>query len=122
MAYALANLSRNLLAGLRLACFMRVDRLAFRIDLVQVLLLFLLSALIDVVGDYFRALPPREFAIEGAGAELYSGAVLMLTSALIAVLNRQRQLALALPVLVLSALPLVQALHYVPSWFALPDG
>ena len=38
--YALANLLRNLRAGLRLACFLRVERLAFRIDLAQLLLLF----------------------------------------------------------------------------------
>src|SRR5262245_588760 len=120
MAYALANLLRNLAAGVRLALFMRVDRLAFRFDLVQVLLLFVVSALIDIVGDYFRAVPPREFAIEGAGPELYSAAVLLLASALIAVFNRQRQLGLSLPVLALSALPLVPTLHYVPSWFAIP--
>jgi len=116
MAYAFATLLHNLRAGLRLACFLRVDRLSFRIDLAQILLLFVLSALIDGVGDYFRATPPREFAIEGLGPELYSGALLLLVSALIAIFNRQRHLALAIPVLVLSSLPLVQIIHYVPSW------
>ena len=81
MAYAFANLLRNLRAGLRLACFLRVDRLAFRIDLAQLVLLFVLSALIDIIGDFFRAVPPREFAIEGLGPELYSGALLLLASA-----------------------------------------
>src|SRR6187200_1867780 len=103
MAYAFATLLHNLRAGLRLACFLRVDRLSFRIDLAQILLLFVLSALIDGVGDYFRATPPREFAIEGLGPELYSGALLLLVSALIAIFNRQRHLALAIPVLVLSS-------------------
>ena len=59
MGYALGNLSRNLIAGLRLALFMSVDRLRFRFDVAQVLLLFLLSAIIDVAGDYLRAAPPR---------------------------------------------------------------
>src|SRR4030095_3719275 len=114
MRYAIANLWRNLCAGLRLACFRRVDRLAFRVDLVQLLLLFALSAVIDFIGDWFRAAPPREFSLQGAGSELYGGAVLLLASALIALFNRQRHVALALPVLVLASLPLVQALHYLP--------
>jgi hypothetical protein len=118
MAYALRNFRRNLVAGLRLACFLRVDRLAFRIDLAQVLLLFALSAAIDVVGDYLRAAPPRQFAIDGLGSELYSGGVLLLAAALIALANRQRQLVLSIPLLVLAALPIVQIVHYVPSWFA----
>ena len=108
MGYALGNLSRNLLAGLRLALFMRVDRLRFRFDVAQILLLFLVSAIIDVVGDYLRAAPPREFMIEGAGSELYSAALLLLGTAIIAVLCRQRQLAMSIPVLVLASLPIVQ--------------
>jgi len=52
MRHALADLLRNLRAGLRLACFRPVDRLAFRLDLPQLLLLFLMSALIDVVGGW----------------------------------------------------------------------
>ena len=117
--YAIGNLSRNLLAGLRLALFMPVDRLRFRFDVAQVLLLFIVSALIDVVGDYLRAVPPRQFAIEGAGSELYSGALLLLAAGIIAVLCRQRQLALSIPVLVLAALPIVQIVRYVPSWLGL---
>ena len=116
MGYALGNLSRNLLAGLRLALFMRVDRLRFRFDVAQILLLFLVSAIIDVVGDYLRAAPPREFMIDGAGSELYSAALLLLGTAIIAVLCRQRQLTMSIPVLVLASLPIVQLLHYVPSW------
>jgi hypothetical protein len=119
MGYALGNLSRNLIAGLRLALFMRVDRLRFRFDVAQLLLLFLVSAVIDIVGDYLRATPPREFAIEGAGSELYSAALLLLCAAIIAVLCRQRQLTLSLPVVVLASLPIVQILHYVPSWLVL---
>ena len=114
MRYAFANLWRNLCAGLRLACFRRVDQLAFRVDLVQLLLLFALSAVIDAVGDWFRAAAPREFSLLGAGSELYGGAVLLLASALIALFNRQRHVALALPVLVLASLPVAQALHYLP--------
>lgn len=114
MRYALANLWRNLCAGLRLACFRSVDRLAFRVDLVQLLLLFALSAMIDLAGDWFRAAPPREFSWHGAGSEFFAGALLLFASALIALFNRQRHVALALPVIVLASLPVVQALHYVP--------
>ena len=114
MRYALANLWRNLCAGLRLAGFLRADRLAFRIDLVQLLLLFALSTAIDVAGDWFRVAAPRTFSELGAGPEFYAGALLLLASALIALFNRQRHVALALPVIVLAALPVAQALHYLP--------
>ena len=48
MTHALTDLRRNLVAGLRLALFMPVTRLAFRIDLTQLLLLFVASAAIDI--------------------------------------------------------------------------
>jgi hypothetical protein len=114
MRYALVNLLRNLLAGLRLACFLPVNRLAFRFDLTQLLLLFVLSAAIDFVGDWFRAAPPREFSWLGAGPEFYSAGMLLLTSVLLALVNRQRRIALALPIIALSSLLLLQSVHYVP--------
>ena len=123
MGYALGSLLRNLLAGLRVALLMHVDRLRFRFSVGQVLLLFLVSAIIDIVGDYYRAVPPRSFAIEGLGSEIYSGGLLMLGAAIVAVLARQRQLVLSIPLVVLASLPFVQILHYVPSWLALgPDA
>jgi len=112
MRHAVADLLRNLRAGLRLASFRPVDRLAFRVDLPQLLLLFLLSALIDLVGDALRVDAPRAFSLFGAGAELYSGALLLFTAALVALLNRQRDLALTIPVLVLASIPAVQVLQY----------
>ncbi|MEO8508543.1 MAG: C13 family peptidase [Betaproteobacteria bacterium] len=121
MGYALSNLLRNLGAGLRLACFMRVERLAFRVDLVQLLLLFALSAAIDIAGDWFRAAPPREFSLLGAGPELYAAGLMLLTSALIALSNRQRHIALSLPVIAYASFPLVQAIHYLPFLVA-PGG
>jgi len=69
MHHALANLIRNLRAGIRIACFLPVSRLAFRIDIAQAMLLFLLSALIDVAGDYLRVAPPHTFVPAGAGAD-----------------------------------------------------
>ncbi len=123
MGYALGSLLRNLLAGLRVALLLSVDRLRFRIGIGQLLLLFVVSAVIDVFGDYYRAVPPRSFAIEGLGSEIYSGGLLLLGSAIVAVLVRQPQLALSIPLIVLASLPLVQILHYVPSWLALgPDS
>lgn len=114
MHYALVNFLRNLGAGLRLCTFRRVARLDFRIDYTQLLLLVLLSAGIDIAGDWFRAVPPRLFSWLGAGSELYAAGLLLLTSALIAIANRQRQAALAIPVIALASLPVVQAIHYVP--------
>ncbi len=67
MRLAISSLYRNLLAGLRLSLFLPVTRLQFRIDLVQLLLLFVFSALIDVAGDWSRTVPPRELSLLGAG-------------------------------------------------------
>ncbi len=51
LAYALNSLLRNLLAGLRVAFFLPVTRFAFRVDLVQIVLLFVVSAALDVARD-----------------------------------------------------------------------
>ena len=120
MRYAIGSLLRNLGAGARLASFRRVDALAFRIDVPQLLLLFVLSALIDVAGDWFRAAEPRAFSSLGAGPELYSAGLLLLGSAVIALINRQRHVVLALPVIAMASLPLVQVIHFLPH--VLPPG
>ena len=118
MRYALTSLFRNLVAGLRLALFMRVDRNAFRIDLVQLLLLFVFSAAIDVAGDWFRTGPERMFSLFGFGTELYSAAMLLLASAVLALIFRQLALALAIPVIVLASVPIAQTLNFLPPIFA----
>ncbi len=82
-----------------LALFLPVTRLAFRIDLPQLLLLFVVSAAIDVAGDWLRTGDGREFSLFGAGTELYSGALLLLVSAILALAFRQRALVLAIPVM-----------------------
>ncbi len=51
----------------------------------------------------------REFSLLGAGTELYSGAALLLIAAVLALAFRQRTLALAIPVIVMAAVPIVQA-------------
>ncbi len=114
MRFALVDLLRNLGAGFRLACFLRVDRLAFRVGPAQLLLLFALSAAIDIAGDWLRAPSESDFSLLGAGSELNAAGLLLLTSALIALLNRQRHVAMALPVIAFASLPLLQALHYAP--------
>jgi hypothetical protein len=113
MRLALTSLARNLVAGLRLALFLRVTRLAFRIDLAQLVLLFAFSALVDVGGDWLRTADDREFSLLGFGTELYSGALLLLVSAILALLWRQRTLALAIPVIAMASVPLVQALNFL---------
>jgi hypothetical protein len=113
MRLALISLVRNLVAGLKLALFLPVTRLAFRIDLPQLLLLFVVSAAIDVAGDWLRTGEGREFSLFGAGTELYSGALLLLVSAILALAFRQRALVLAIPVLVLASVPVGQTLNFL---------
>ena len=113
MRYTLASLLRNLVAGARLSLFMPVTRLAFRIDLPQLLLLFFFSAAIDVAGDWFRTGPARQFSLYGAGTELYTGGLLLLVSAVLALMFRQRTLALAIPAIVLASVPIAQVLNFL---------
>ena len=115
MPNEIAQLGRNLIAGLRLALFLHVSRLAFRIDVVQLLLLFALSALLDFCADWVRYGPDAYFSWFGAGNELFAGGLLMLTSALLALAFRQRALMLAIPVLALAAYPVLQVALTVPS-------
>jgi len=122
MRYAVASLARNLVAGLRVALFLPVSRLAFRVDLTQLLLLFVVSALLDMARDALRVGPDRVFSLLGAGSEFFSAGVLLAIAALIALAFRQRRIALSLPVIVLASLPAVQVALELPSAlaFALP--
>ena len=115
MRNELAKLRRNLAAGLRLALFMPVSRLAFRIDVAQLLLLFVVSALIDVAADWIRYGPDAYFTWYGAGNELFAGGLIMLLCASIALAFRRSDLAVAIPVLALSAFPAMQVLLTVPA-------
>lgn len=117
MTHALTDLRRNLIAGLRLALFMPVTRLAFRIDLAQLLLLFVASAAIDIATDWVRFQPDARFSLLGAGGEFFTMSVLLLAAAAQSLLFRQRSLALAIPVLALAAYPINQLVHIAPYVF-----
>lgn len=116
-------LARNLAAGLRVALFLPVRRLAFRIDLPQLLALFVVSALVDVAADAMRYGDGAAFSWLGLGNEIYSGGILILSSALIALLNRDRALALAIPVIALATFPVLQLANGL-SWqeLGVPDA
>ncbi len=115
MRHHCANLARNLAAGLRLAFFLPVARLAFRIDLVQLLLLLVVSAVIDIGVDWVRYGAHGYFTLFGLGNEIFSAGLLLLTAAVLAVAFGQRVLGLALPVLVLAGFPLLQILRVMPD-------
>jgi len=126
MRYTFASLGRNLLAGLRVALLMPVSPLAFRVDLAQVVLLFVISALLDVARDWLRTGPDRVFSLLGAGTEFFGAGLFLFLAALIALLYRQRAMTMTLAAIALSALPLLQiALELplvadyvtVPSWY-----
>src|SRR5512132_3133025 len=115
MLHELTKLGRNLAAGARLAFFMPVSRLAFRIDLAQLLLLFVLSALLDIGVDWMRFRPDARFSWFGAGSEFLAAGMLLFCSAVLALLFRQHALALAIPLLALSAYPVIQVVHALGS-------
>ncbi len=114
MIYELVKLGRNLFAGLRLALFLPVSRLAFRIDPAQLLLLFVVSAMIDIGTDWIRYAPAAQFSWFGAGSEFFTAGLLLLSAAVIALAFRQKALALAIPVLSLAGYPVVQIVHTLP--------
>jgi hypothetical protein len=108
------SLAANLVAGLRLALFVPVRRVDFRIGLAQLLALFVVSALVDVGADWLRYGDEGVFSWYGLGNEVISGGLTMLTAAVLALAYRDRSLALAIPVLALAAFPLLQAANAVP--------
>lgn len=117
MIHAIAQLGRNLKAGVRLALFMPVTRLAFRIDLAQLLLLLVFSTAIDIATDWIHLGPDVRFSWFGAGGELFTIGVLLVVAAAQALMFRQRALALAVPVLALASYPIAQVAHIAPYAF-----
>ncbi|MEP7063443.1 MAG: C13 family peptidase [Betaproteobacteria bacterium] len=117
---ALRALWRNVVAGLRLALFMRVRPFAFHVDGVQLLLLFVLSCLIDVGGDRLRFGGDSTFVSQGAGTELAGIALLGVVALVVAIALRRQALALAIAVTAMASLLIVQVVHYAP--FALTDS
>ncbi len=115
MRKVFAALGRNLAAGLRLAFFMPVERAAFRISPAQFVILAVVSAAIDVDADWVRAAHEARFSILGLHSELYALGLLVLTSAVLAVLRRDAGLLLALPTVVLASFPALQIASVIPD-------
>ena len=115
MRSAIHALGRNLAAGLRLAFFMPVERVAFRISPLQLLLIVIVSAAIDVDADWVRAAHEARFSILGLHAEIFALGLLALTSAILAILRRDNDLYLALPIVVLASLPAIQIANVLPD-------
>ena len=115
MRNALNGLGHNLACGLRLALFMRVDRGAFRISVAQLVLIVVVSAAIDIDADWLRAAHDARFSILGLHGELFALGLLTLSSALMATLRHDRDLYLALPIVILASFPAVQIVHLLPD-------
>jgi hypothetical protein len=115
MRNALNGLGRNLIAGLRLALFMPVERSAFRVSAAQLVLIVLVSAAIDIDADWVRAAPDARFSLLGLHGELFALGLLVLSSAVIAMLRRERDVYLALPIVILASFPAIQIVHLLPS-------
>jgi hypothetical protein len=108
-------LGRNLAAGLRLALFLPVGRASFRISVTQLLLVVVLSAVIDIDADWVRAAHEARFSLLGLHGEIFALGLLALASATLAILSRDGELYLALPIVVLASFPVVQIVHVLPD-------
>ena len=115
MRTAIHALGRNLAAGLRLALFLPVERARFRISVTQLLLVVVLSAAIDIDADWVRAAHEARFSLLGLHGEIFALGLLALASATLAILRRDGELYLALPIVVLASFPLVQIVHVLPD-------
>lgn len=111
MRHQIKRFGRNLRAGLRLAAFLPVRRLDFRFGVAELLALFLFSALLDFGSDWIRFGPNAYFSAFGGGNEFFAAGLLLLTSAVLGLAYRQPTLVIGLPVVVLSALPVMQVAH-----------
>jgi hypothetical protein len=122
MKHQLHSLGRNLRAGLRVATFRPVTRLDFRIGIAEFLLLLVVSALLDFAGDWVHYGPAGQLWWFGAGAELFGAGSLLICAAVLSLGLRRTWLALAVPVIALSAYPVIQIAHTVSVAIpALPD-
>ena len=108
-------LGRNLAAGLRLALFMPVGRAAFRISVTQLVLVVVLSAAIDIDADWVRAAHEARFSLLGLHGEIFALGLLALSARSLAILRRDGELYLALPIVVLASFPIVQVVHVLPD-------
>jgi hypothetical protein len=115
MRNALNALGRNLAAGLRLALFLRVDRNAFHVSVAQLVVIVFVSAAIDIDIDWMRAAHEARFSILGLHGELFALGLLTLSSAVIATLRRDRDMYLALPIVILASFPVIQVVHALPD-------
>lgn len=126
MPDALIALGRNLVEGLRLAFFARVTGERFRIDPSQIVLVLLVSIGIDVVADWYQYGPQATFSLAAVGSEMAATATLILSAALLAWWCRQRELVLAIPIIVLASFAPVQvasaAINVLPRHLTLPEA
>jgi hypothetical protein len=103
MSQWLRDLGRNLWSGALLVFGQPVSKLRFRIGMSQLLILFVLSAWLDLAVDTLRREPGSTFVLTGLVSEGFYGALLMLFAALLALIFRQPSYALALPIILLSS-------------------
>jgi hypothetical protein len=103
MSLWLRDLGRNLWSGALLVFAQPVSKLRFRIGVPQLLVLFVVSAWLDLAVDTIQREPGATFVLTGMVREGFYGALLMLFAALLAMIFRQPSFALALPVILLSS-------------------
>jgi hypothetical protein len=103
MSLWLRDLGRNLWSGALAVFGQPVSKLRFRIGVPQLLVLFVLSAWLDLAVETVRREPGATFVLSGLVSEGFYGALLMLFAALLAVIFRQPSFVLALPVILLAS-------------------
>jgi hypothetical protein len=107
----LNQLRANLIAGFRLACFLPVRAQDFYLSADQLVLLALVQLLAFFVSDVAVNGFPGEFELSALPAALFIVSLLMFAGYAISRWQRDRWLALAVPVVALSVSPVFAALY-----------
>lgn len=92
----LRGLYRNLVAGTRLALFLRVSPLDYRISPTDFAALFALDALAAFAGSFLRSGPPGHLNVEGVPLLLSEIPIVLLVCLIVAAIVGRRELVLGL--------------------------
>lgn len=124
VALLLQGIARNVRAGTRLALFMRVSPLDFRVSPADFAALFAFNALLTLLADVVREGVPGTFNTAALPALLSQVPLLLLACLAVAAILGRRDLLLALAVALMASDPLFELvglllqLEPAASWFA----
>ena len=108
MRRVLSDLSRNLVAGARLALGLRVSVLSFRVNLGSLVALLVVGVALDIAFGWVRLGTGARFTYFGLQDASVTTGVFLFVTAIVALALKQPHLMLTVPVLAFAASPMLQ--------------